>query len=275
MTKIKLVSSDVDGTLLESSQKMSQYTKDVIEQLQDNGILFGLASGRPIYQLRRTIKLWNLKYYPDFIIGMNGSELYDNQDKTITNYSLLSANDLKNIIDYMSPFMKRTNIYMYYHNEMIYAKYDAIYLDSKRKYENIEKVNLVSLEQFYSEPNAKILFRLYDEKDMPILEEYIKNNPRKYFAAYKTQPNLMEFTHPNTNKGAALKEYAKKYAISRDEIAAFGDTSNDNSMLKQADMSVCMENGSDDTKRVAKYITESNVDEDGWAKFVSKYILRP
>jgi hypothetical protein len=57
------------------------------------------------------------------------------------------------------------------------------------------------------------------------------------------------------------------------DVAAFGDTTNDNEMIAGAGLGVCMCNGSDDTKALADVISEYPANEDGFARFIDTYIL--
>lgn len=52
---------------------------------------------------------------------------------------------------------------------------------------------------------------------------------------------------------------------------AFGDTTNDHTMLELSGVGVCLKNGSDDTKAIADIITDYPCDEDGWARFMEMY----
>ena len=62
--------------------------------------------------------------------------------------------------------------------------------------------------------------------------------------------------------------------MSLEEVIAFGDTSNDNEMLKVAGTGVCMLNGSDDTKACADIITEKTCLEDGWADYMENHFYK-
>ena len=76
MKTCKLVICDIDGTIVVKHKKLTSRAKKVINLLQQNGIYFGIASGRPIFQIKETIKGWG---YDDFdvLIGLNGSSLKD------------------------------------------------------------------------------------------------------------------------------------------------------------------------------------------------------
>ena len=109
-------------------------------------------------------------------------------------------------------------------------------------------------------------------QQMPIIEEKISKLKGKNYVGFKTQADLMEFAHKDCNKGHALKKYCELHDIDLNDCIAFGDTTNDNEMLKIC-YGVCLKNGSEDTKRCAKIITDTICDEDGFADFVEKHIL--
>ncbi len=89
----------------------------------------------------------------------------------------------------------------------------------------------------------------------------------------RTSPGCMEFVPAKANKLYALKQYCQRHGIDMKQVAAFGDTSNDNEMIKGAGIGICMANGTDDTKALADMISEYPCNDDGFARFVDKYIL--
>ena len=218
--------------------------------------------------------MWDLKYYPDFLIGFNGAELYDSKKDEIIQRDFLSAEEVKEAFNYMKPFEDITNSFIYYHEGMLFEKMDQVLEKAMKKYKGLEDVNFAKDKSIlWSEGNGKVHFRCLDAKDMPRVEQYIKDNPHPYLTGAKTQADLMEIFNKNVSKGNMVKDYCARYDISLDEVAAFGDTSNDNSMLEIAGLSVCLLNGSDDTKEIAQYVTEVDCDHEGFAKFIEKNIL--
>ena len=127
--------------------------------------------------------------------------------------------------------------------------------------------------ELYQKPAGKIIFRLDDESKMPEIEEYVKDRCPKGLIGFKTNSIAFEFTDERVNKGVALIEFCKNNNIAIEESWAFGDTSNDNEMLKAAGTGVCLLNGTDDTKACADYITEYDVENEGFSKFIEKYLF--
>ena len=265
---IKLLSCDIDGTLVGKSRMITENTVRTIEEVMREGYLFGVASGRPVADLKEYCSRWNMNGNFDFIIGFNGCELYDKQTNEIQKFNMLSCQNIKEIIEIMKPFdgnvsMYKPGIYLA-SKDTDRAWYSAF--RNKRKY-----VVSDNMEQFYDEPNCGIMFRVDPEK-MSEIEEMVAGLKDKDYIGFKTQPDLMEFSHKDANKAVALKKYCDNHNISLDECMAFGDTTNDNGMLKCCH-GVCMINGSDDTKDCAEIITDIGVEDEGWVNFVKENLL--
>ncbi len=85
--------------------------------------------------------------------------------------------------------------------------------------------------------------------------------------------NNIEANGEDAQKGIALLKLGEILGIKKDEIMAFGDGSNDMDMIRRVGFGVAMENGIDEIKEAADYITVTN-DEHGVAKAIEKFVLR-
>lgn len=125
----------------------------------------------------------------------------------------------------------------------------------------------------WQQPVGKIMFRVQEE-DMPLIEEHYQKNKPNSIIGFKTNPMAFEFADPRASKGVALENFCKLHNIDIKDSMAFGDTSNDNEMLKVAGIGVCLLNGTDDTKAFADYITEFDVDHNDFSNFIIKTIFK-
>lgn len=265
---IKLISSDIDGTIIDKSHEIKPETAKIIKKIQDKGIIFGLASGRPVEDLMNKYKDWGLDRQFDFIIGYNGGELYDFKTNTKYEYNKLKKEWIKEIIELMKPF--DVNIHMYK---------PGVYLSSKESdrawfsaFKNSRKFVVVNnIEEFYLEDNCGLMFRC-DESNMRKIEELFSNLEDKPYIGFKTQSTLFEFSSKGSSKGYALKEYLKLKEIDQNNVLTIGDTTNDNEMLKVGH-GICMKNGSDDTKACAEFITKKEDKDEGFKDFIEEYVL--
>ena len=268
MSGIKLVVADIDLTLTTSDRRFTEKTKEVIARLHEKGILFGIASGRPVDAISLREKEWNLKYPVDLMIGLNGAELYDVANEKMYNYFNLKREWMKEIIDFMEPYSD--NMFKYYGKRMMCTNIDPVTEIHNR---GEREMFVVDKAELYKEEAPILLFRMSEANVIACEKEIEKKNFVDY-QGFKTQTTLIEFSDKRISKGFALSEFCKMNNIDLKDVATFGDTTNDNGMIEIAGMGVCMCNGSDDTKTLENYITEYTSDEDGFARFVEKYILK-
>lgn len=265
MDNIKLIVCDIDGTLVRTDRVLTSVTKQMIQRIHDAGLYFSIASGRSVrQQLHKQAKDWGLDFEFELLIGMNGSEMYDGINNKYHDYYKLKREWLKEIIELMEPF--DLNPFLYSNGQMLSRKIDdTTKASSKRNRTNVRVAKDIS--ELYAEENAKIMFRI-DEDRMDEIVAYVNDHPSPHYKAFKTQTTMLEFTDSRVSKSVALIEFCNINNISLDQVISFGDMTNDNDLLEVSGIGVCLLNGSDDTKAVADIITEKTNDEDGFAHFM-------
>lgn len=268
MQKIKCVVCDIDSTLVVKHETLTPKAKKIIQELRNKGVYFGIASGRPLYQIRYSLKQWGFDDF-DLIIGLNGSTLWDGIHQREYSYYIMKKEWIKETIDLMSKFESNPSIYR--GNSQLFYKEDE-FMQMYAEKTGLKVETVTNIEELYATDTAKIMFRV-EESIMPEVEKWINEHPSSNYVGFKTQPILVEFCDSRINKGYALEKFCELHHMSLDEVVAFGDTTNDNAMLQIAGLGVCMHNGSEDTKAIADIITEKDCDEDGWADFMEKHIM--
>ncbi len=81
-----------------------------------------------------------------------------------------------------------------------------------------------------------------------------------------------DYLYPESSKANGIALLAKELGIKQSEVMAIGDEENDVSMIDYAGMGVVMENGNEELKKKAQFITKTN-EEDGVAYAVEKFVL--
>lgn len=265
---IKVIASDIDDTITPAATDPNPYTVETVEKIRDKGILFGLASGRPVDDVMNKFSLWGIRKQFDFIIGWNGGELYDNNTQTKYQFNFLKKEWIKEIIEFMSEF--DAGIHMYLPNIYLSSvETDRAWFSAYKNHRKFQSTN--DLSDFYKKDNGGIMFRC-KLSEMDRIHEKLKTLKDKEYVGFNTQPDLIEFSHKDSNKGYALLKYLDMYNIKPEDCMSFGDTSNDNEMLRVS-YGVCMLNGSDDTKKLAKVITDRECKDDGFAHFIEDTLL--
>lgn len=265
----KLIICDLDGTLMNEKRTIPEQNIQVIEDLWKAGHLFGLASGRPLDELMPKVDMWKLSKGFDIIIGMNGSELWDGIQQKQHDYFLMKKEWLKETLELMKRW--ETTPFIYKNHKILALKdNEMMRISAKRSFKELEIAS--SEEELYAEENAKILFRVALE-DMPEIEAYVNSHPNPNYIGYKTQPTLYEFSDRRIAKSYAMDKFCEYNKMDKKDIYAFGDTTNDITLLKYCGTGVCMCNGTEDAKEAADVITEVDNDHAGVADFIYKNIL--
>ena len=268
--RIRFIVCDVDGTLYDWDRILSPRTIDVINTLHERGYAFGIASGRPYEELVEYAQRWGFPFQFDVLIGQNGAELYSLKQDRLHEYYKLKPEKLKKACEIMEQF--ECNPFMYWHQKLLCVKVDDMILKSSRTSER-EIVTADDISALYAEENVKIMFRM-SEEETARAEAWLNAHPDSDFNALKTQSTLIEFMDPRISKGFALEQLRDMGEFELEEIMAFGDTTNDNSMLETAGWGVCLANGSDDTKAIADDITRFDCKHDGFADYIEVHLFQ-
>lgn len=269
MKNIRLVIADVDGTMVNDHRQLSAFTKKIIEELHEHGILFGVSSGRDYVQLLADNHYWGFIHPFDLTVGMNGGQIWLSKEKKLYEYNKLEPETVKEIIMMMEPLDLNPFVYGPNHT-MICKKIDEATQASGER--NDMKLHVVKdLSEFWQHAIPKIMYRTKAD-EMDNVYRWASEHLSKKYQAFKTQTTMLEFQDPAINKGVGLQNACDLLGISAEEVMAFGDMSNDNPMLEAAGIGVAMANGAEDTKQCADFITESSNNEDGFAKFLQSYL---
>ena len=137
-------------------------------------------------------------------------------------------------------------------------------LEAIMYYANLEIVDDV-FEVAISDDIAKIALFIDNKGAKEFYSSYTVPNKRLYKTI--SSDSWIDVSSVDANKGNAIKKIQQMYDISPDECMVFGDYMNDASMFEVCTESYCMENGHEELKAMAKYITASN-DDDGVMKIL-------
>lgn len=264
---IKLIASDIDGTLINSKSECTDRTIAALKAAKAKGIKFAICSGRPVSGIKPLIKGWNLDNIVDYIVGMNGGEVWNvNEDKFVSCYPLDEAT-IKELMDEYEPM---GYIPTYYDDSGLYCQtitQDVINVATRTATPYFQG----DVRALTKGPQPKLMFILPPEK-MADIEAYYQDHKDPRYVAFKTANDLFEFSNPLLAKDIGVKIICTQMGIDMQDVLAFGDTTNDIEMLKAAGIGVCMANGSQDAKEAADVIGDS-CDEDGIANYLYKNVL--
>lgn len=283
---IKVIASDMDGTLLNSKIQVDDEGVKAIEQARAKGIHFVLCTGRMYDDAMQLINHANL-YAP--AICMNGAEIRDEHgkilkqipiDKTSARYTYQVLTDLGMYCEFFTdigPISPNKDKGMELMKEIQRKVHPDLTADEVRRYveERFESKDVHVIddpERLFQNDDITILKFIAFSSDQVVLKKAKDALESKgNLAVSSSFSDNIEITHIDAQKGLSLQFYVEKMGVTMDETFAIGDNFNDVSMLKMAGYSVAMGNAEPAVKKLAKHVTDSN-DEHGVATAIHKML---
>ncbi|MDD2980842.1 MAG: Cof-type HAD-IIB family hydrolase [Hespellia sp.] len=271
---IKVIASDMDGTLLGGDHKLAPRTFETIKKAQGMGIRFMVITGRNFSGAVEELKDYDLSC--DYILG-SGSEVRNAQQKVESQIEI-SIEKCRQILEVLKPYpialtlngnevdymigtdqeieegiIKVMRLFHTIPDETDVRETD-LYKRIRAKGRAIKNLDVLETEQI---PIFKMMCSSDDREMLDEISEKLCETGGLAIAS--SFPTNIEITDERAQKGPVLKSYIESLGYTMDEVMVLGDSLNDYSMLSmEFGATVVMENGDDVVKRVAKYMTKSN-----------------
>ena len=260
---IKLVATDIDGTILIPEGKFKESVKVCIRRLQEKGVKVVLVTGRMNKAAEIIRKELGLKTpvvsYQGGLVQYDGNILYERY---------LSEEQAQKIIKWANEEKIHLNLY---NNDTLYSEQDNYEI---QRYSSIQHVDYIvkPFSEIKKDKVNKILAIDYNnaEKIDRLEKELPKLFPELYIV--KSTPYFLEFSNPEASKYCAVKFLQKYWGFKDDEILTIGDQNNDIALLEAGGIRVAMGNATNELKSVADYITDT-VYNDGFISAMEKYVF--
>lgn len=262
---LRLIASDMDGTILRSDLTIEPRTKELLIAWQKEGIRLTLISGRPIQSMMRYARELEMDHHEGVIIGANGGHAYQlGVEKELWRHTLTIAS-AQHYFQLWKPFLLTL---IAYGREKIYVdvpKREGLTyfgMSMEKGLERIEKVTTMKVEHYDLStplPEDPVKACVLGDRSLILKAQAMvkEDYEADIYGAFSAE-TYFEAMMRGINKGTGLQEYADRYDILPDEMVAFGDEDNDIPMLAYAGVSVAMEKASDRAASTAKYRTGSN-----------------
>lgn len=253
--KIKLVATDMDGTLLDSKKRVPEdFIPWVIHHPDIKTII---ASGRQFYALKRDFK----KIEDSLIfISENGSLVFEKGK--IIYQNLMKKEDVLSCLKTIEKIPFATPILCGVSSAYMKKTEEDELLSATMYYERLNQVD-----DLYSiagkEEIVKLAIYFKEKRAEQSSSLFLSLNSK--LKSVVSGVSWIDIANKDANKGAALEAIMNRYHIQKEESIVFGDYFNDVEMLKKVKYSFAMANAHPDVKKVAHYLTSSN-DEDGVMK---------
>jgi Cof subfamily protein (haloacid dehalogenase superfamily) len=262
---IKLLLSDVDGTLVRPDKSLASSTVEAVHALHDAGVHFAVTSGRPPRGMAMLVEPLALR---GPLAGFNGGLVVEPDMDVLEEHAI--ADDL---VPMAIRVLEASGLYVwaYRGNDWYVRDPDGPRVDRESHTLQFEPTVLESFDSLG--PDVAKIVGVSDDLDaVASAQRSITVELGDRVSAATSQPYYLDITHPQANKGAVVDFLSRRYEVPRESIATIGDGRNDVLMFVRSGVSIAMGNAHPEVQLAASHVTTSN-DEDGFANAVDRYIL--
>ena len=266
--KIKLIVSDVDGTLLNNSGIVPEENLTLIESLPSRDINFTLATQRvysSVFQIAQSLKI----KIP--IITLNGAYIR-NHDGSFLQKFPLKQKTVEKAIDLADKYFVK--IALCHNDKIVYTENNSVVKDFMQRigttYELVPSYNnyLGSVVEIIMSGNDKNAVKYIQEKLSFPLSFFVTG---KYYRSHSmNKVYSLEIKKSGISKKSGLKILAKHLGVKKNEVAVFGDWYNDRDLFEFGGLNIALNNAVPELKRLADFVTEKTNDESGVGHFLSQ-----
>ena len=239
---IKLIASDMDGTLLNSNKQLSPSLYGILKKLNDKGIVFVAISGREIFSLKEIFK----DVEEDIVYASNNGNYITYKDEVIfENYIE------HNMVYKVAKIIRKK------------AKYNTIYCSKDTVYSESIIPCIVGKKWKLKVKYVRDITKVEDK----ILKITTFGNEKLMIT--KSGSTCFDICKLGGTKKQGINILQKRFNVGYNETMVFGDHMNDLEMMSSAYYSYAMENAEEEVKKNARFIAETN-DDDGVIKAIKE-----
>jgi Cof subfamily protein (haloacid dehalogenase superfamily) len=254
MTRIALVVSDVDGTLLTKDKTLTDAARRAVQKLHEAGIGFTITSSRPTIGMRFLIEPLQITLP---LGAFNGSCIVDPQLKPIEQH-LIPAPAAQRALDVLNEF--GADIWLFTPDLWLTRNGNGEYVPHEKRAIRADPTIVADFAPYLGSA-CKIVGASADAAMLQRCELAMQQALGTQATAVRSQSYYLDVTPPGCNKGTFVQTIARRLGIASDSVATIGDMQNDLPMFRESGISIAMGNATDDVKKVATHVTASNEDE--------------
>jgi Cof subfamily protein (haloacid dehalogenase superfamily) len=269
MSLPSLIASDVDGTLLDDDEAITERTRAAVGAAVAGGATFVLATGRPPRWIAPVVDA--LGFAP-IAVCANGAVIYDPAADRIVSARSLSADLLGELAEIATRVIPGAGLAVERIGRSAHDAATPQFISSpgyEHAWLNPDNTE-VSLEDLLSAPAVKLLIRKAGARSDDMAAALAKHIGVEGDITYSTNNGLVEIVPLGISKATGVEEIARPLGIAADDVVAFGDMPNDVPMLVWAGHGVAMGNAHPDALGAANEVTAPNTD-DGVARVLERW----
>ena len=260
---IKLVATDIDGTIFIPEKEFTSEVKNCIKKLSNNGIKVVLVTGRMNAAASRIAKDLELDTpvvsYQGGLVVENGKTLYERY---------LTEEQTSRILEWAKVSGENIHINLY-NNDILYSEKECY--EVQRYCNNLHtEYTIKNFSEIKKDKINKLLAIDYSNPEK--ISRYEKELQEIFPDLYvvKSTPYFLEFSNPEASKKCAVEFLQNYWSLKKEEILTIGDQNNDIALLQAGGIKVAMGNATEELKAIADYITDS-VYDNGFVSAMEKF----
>ncbi|MGX7677299.1 Cof-type HAD-IIB family hydrolase [Jatrophihabitans sp. DSM 45814] len=273
---VRLLATDLDGTLLHSDNTVSEFTREALRTAEAAGLLVVFVTGRPPRWLHEVAEATG---HTGIAVGANGAVTYDLHSETVLDSHALDIDVLSEVTSVLRAKIPEISFAMEYGLDFAYEpdyRHDWEILPvADRKGRKLPVATVSELEELLTRPAVKLLAKgrgLDPDTFMDEVEQVIGDLVTVTRSGHSA---LVEISATGITKASGLAAFAQSHGVTRAEVAAVGDMPNDIPMLEWAGRSFAVSNGHPAVQAAAQEVLRRSNDEDAVAHLIEELLAEP
>jgi hypothetical protein len=273
---MKLLFTDLDGTLLTDDKQILDDDMKAIEGMLERGHKLVLCTGRPLASAKQLAQKYGFDKPGFFLVSFNGGLIYDyaTEKAILTRY--IPVDEVKFIMDAAHRYGMHAHTYS---GDYVVSEYETEQLKTYCRLMKMDYVVVKNIREYYGDfinvvvkPPIKVnIITPFDHSSLvDFRAEMRKTTAGKLFDVF-SKPEMLEFSHMQSNKGDAVRFMADFYKVPVADTIAVGDEENDCPMIEAAGVGVAVANASPVAKAAADYVTTNDNNHSAIAEVIEKF----
>ena len=286
---MKAIIMDMDGTLLNAEEQISKDTLDTLIELEKQGVVLILASGRSYMRLVPYAQQLKMDVYGGYLLEVDGIAIYDMKENQRHILKQMNLSEIEEVFSYLMSLNCESmacfddGMFDYFPESIrqikknLREKYEvpedfpwtagpwAWLADMRKGYPNIHYIQ--DVHEIYGPINKIQLMQ--EEDQLSVIYKNLKKRYKGKFEIFRTCPRQLEILPLGYSKGKTLSYLMQQNGWEKEDVVAFGDGENDVSMFGVVEYSFAMKNAKEFVQQQARFVTDSN-NEDGIAKALKR-----
>jgi Cof subfamily protein (haloacid dehalogenase superfamily) len=263
---IRLLLSDVDGTLVTQNKILTPRALFALRDLREAGVAFAITSSRPPRGMRMLIAPLELRTP---LAGFNGG-LYVNPDLSVLARHKLDPASAATAVALLEA--EGLDVWIYTERDWLVRRREGPHVAREAWILQFDPTVVAAFSQVDLDSAIKIVGVSDDHDLVAACEVKARAALGPMTSATRSEPHFLDVTNAEATKGVVVLTLAKRLGISPAEVATIGDMPNDVLMFVKSGLSIAMGNASDEVKAQATHVTAANSDE-GFAIAVRDFVL--